>query len=158
MYILSIIRNGFQALTWRASWFIAILIILTLATTAHADRVLFDSAKPSVDVVTIGHVDHGKTTLTAAITKVLDEDGFPITATSPLTLRVTGPNPGCSTVKEKTRGVTINIAHVEYESESRRYSQVDTTSHTNYIKNMITGAAQMNGAILVVAAPDGPMP
>ena len=158
MQVLPIIRNGFQELSWPDCRFIAFLVVLTLATAAHADRVLFDSVKPSVNVGTIGHVDHGKTTLTAAITKVLDKDGFPATDISPQILRVTGPNPGCSTVEEKTRGVTINTAHVEFESESRRYSLVDTTSHVDYIKNMITGAAQMDGAILVVAAPDGPMP
>jgi elongation factor Tu len=158
MHVLPIIRNGFQILPGCACRLVACLVVLTLATAAHADRVFFDSTKPSVNVQTIGHVDHGKTTLTAAITRVLDEDGFPTTGFSPQTLRVAGPIQGCSTAMQKTRGITISTAHIEYESESRRYHHVDTTSHSHYVKNMITGVSQIDGAILVVSAADGPMP
>ncbi len=106
-------------------------------------------SKPHLNIGTVGHVDHGKTTLTAAITKVLEKSG------------------GASFVEfgdidkapeERERGITINIAHVEYETETRHYAHVDCPGHADYIKNMITGAAQMDGAILVVSAPDGPMP
>src|SRR5437762_693151 len=110
----------------------------------------FERTKPHLNVGTIGHIDHGKTTLTAAITKVLAEKG------------------GNTTVKtfdeidnapeERQRGITINTSHVEYETENRHYAHVDCPGHADYIKNMITGAAQMDGAILVVSAPDGPMP
>ena len=109
----------------------------------------FERTKPHVNVGTIGHVDHGKTTLTAAITKALALAGsgqfraFDSIDSAP---------------EEKARGVTINIAHVEYESANRHYAHVDCPGHADYIKNMITGAAQMDGAILVVSAPDGPMP
>jgi len=109
----------------------------------------FERTKPHVNVGTIGHVDHGKTTLTAAITKVLAMKGaaqyraFDSIDNAP---------------EERARGITIAIAHVEYETESRHYAHVDCPGHADYIKNMITGAAQMDGAILVVAAPDGPMP
>ncbi|MBL75682.1 MAG: elongation factor Tu [Chloroflexi bacterium] len=109
----------------------------------------FERNKPHLNVGTIGHVDHGKTTLTAAITKVL--------ATA-----CTGSFRAFDSIdsapEEKARGVTINISHVEYESETRHYAHVDCPGHADYIKNMITGAAQMDGAILVVSAPDGPMP
>ena len=109
----------------------------------------FERTKPHLNVGTVGHVDHGKTTLTAAITKVLEKAG------------------GASFVEfgdidkapeERERGITINIAHVEYETETRHYAHVDCPGHADYVKNMITGAAQMDGAILVVSAPDGPMP
>ena len=109
----------------------------------------FERTKPHINVGTVGHVDHGKTTLTAAITKVLEKAG------------------GASYVEcgeidkapeERERGITINIAHVEYETETRHYAHVDCPGHADYVKNMITGAAQMDGAILVVSAPDGPMP
>jgi elongation factor Tu len=109
----------------------------------------YDSSKPHVNVGTIGHIDHGKTTLTAAITKVLAEKGgaefrsFDSIDNAP---------------EEKARGITIATAHVEYETEKRHYAHVDCPGHADYIKNMITGAAQMDGAILVVAATDGPMP
>ena len=109
----------------------------------------FERTKPHVNVGTIGHVDHGKTTLTAAITKVLALKGdaqfraFDSIDNAP---------------EERARGITIAIAHVEYETESRHYAHVDCPGHADYIKNMITGAAQMDGAILVVAAPEGPMP
>jgi elongation factor Tu len=102
----------------------------------------FERTKPHVNIGTIGHVDHGKTTLTAAISKVL-HDKYP------------DLNP--FTPEEKQRGITINIAHVEYQTEKRHYAHVDAPGHADYIKNMITGAAQMDGAILVVAATDGPM-
>src|SRR5512137_1563001 len=109
----------------------------------------FERTKPHINVGTIGHVDHGKTTLTAAITKALsikklaDFRAFDSIDNAP---------------EERARGVTINIAHVEYETEKRHYAHVDCPGHADYIKNMITGAAQMDGAILVVSAPDGPMP
>src|SRR5262249_14935930 len=109
----------------------------------------FVRSKPHVNVGTIGHIDHGKTTLTAAITKVLATQGrakyraFDSIDNAP---------------EERERGITIAIAHVEYETEQRHYAHVDCPGHADYIKNMITGAAQMDGAILVVSAPDGPMP
>ena len=110
----------------------------------------FERTKPHVNIGTIGHVDHGKTTLTAAITKVLSE------------------TPGCKAnytafenidkaPEERERGITISVAHVEYETESRHYAHVDCPGHADYVKNMISGAAQMDGAILVIAATDGPM-
>jgi len=109
----------------------------------------FQRGKPHLNIGTIGHVDHGKTTLTAAITKVLEKAGgadfveFGDIDKAP---------------EERERGITINIAHVEYETETRHYAHVDCPGHADYVKNMITGAAQMDGAILVVSAPDGPMP
>ncbi|MCH7841342.1 MAG: elongation factor Tu [Chloroflexi bacterium] len=109
----------------------------------------FDRSKEHLNVGTIGHVDHGKTTLTSAITKVLSEKGL----ATYLDMDSIDNAP-----EEKARGVTIAIAHVEYESETRHYAHVDCPGHADYIKNMITGAAQMDGAILVVSAPDGPMP
>ena len=109
----------------------------------------FDRSKEHVNVGTIGHVDHGKTTLTSAITKVLSEKGL----ATYLDMDSIDNAP-----EEKARGVTIAIAHVEYESETRHYAHVDCPGHADYIKNMITGAAQMDGAVLVVSAPDGPMP
>ena len=105
--------------------------------------------KPHVNVGTIGHIDHGKTTLTAAITKVLSEKG--LADFTPFDSIDKAP-------EEKERGITIAIAHVEYETDARHYAHVDCPGHADYIKNMITGAAQMDGAILVVAATDGPMP
>ncbi len=110
----------------------------------------FERTKPLLNVGTIGHVDHGKTTLTAAITKVLAKAGTGGTFRDFDSID--------SAPEEKARGVTINIAHVEYESANRHYAHVDCPGHADYIKNMITGAAQMDGAILVVSAPDGPMP
>ena len=109
----------------------------------------FERNKPHVNIGTIGHVDHGKTTLTAAITKVLAESG----GATFMAYDAIDKAP-----EEKARGITINTAHVEYETESRHYAHVDCPGHADYIKNMITGAAQMDGAILVVAASDGPMP
>ncbi len=109
----------------------------------------FERVKPHVNVGTIGHVDHGKTTLTAAITKVLSLRGF--AEYTPFEQIDKAP-------EERARGITIAIAHVEYETERRHYAHVDCPGHADYIKNMITGAAQMDGAILVVSAPDGPMP
>jgi elongation factor Tu len=109
----------------------------------------FERTKPHLNVGTIGHVDHGKTTLTAAITKVLSYKGW-----APYRDFFSIDN----APEERERGITIAIAHVEYESENRHYAHVDCPGHADYIKNMITGAAQMDGAILVVAAPDGPMP
>ena len=109
----------------------------------------FDRSKPHVNIGTIGHVDHGKTTLTAAITKTMALAGranfrdFSSIDNAP---------------EERERGITIAIAHVEYETDARHYAHVDCPGHADYIKNMFTGAAQMDGAILVVSAPDGPMP
>ena len=110
---------------------------------------VFDRSKPHVNVGTIGHVDHGKTTLTAAITHVLAEEGG-------ANFRDFGSIDNAP--EERARGITIAIAHVEYETENRHYAHVDCPGHADYIKNMITGAAQMDGAVLVVSAPDGPMP
>ena len=109
----------------------------------------FQRTKPHVNVGTIGHVDHGKTTLTAAITKVLSEKGL---------AQYTAYDQIDNAPEEKARGITINITHVEYETEKRHYAHIDAPGHKDYIKNMITGAAQMDGAILVVSAADGPMP
>jgi len=109
----------------------------------------YERTKPHVNVGTIGHIDHGKTTLTAAITKVLSLKGYAdFSAFEQID----------NAPEEKARGITIAIAHVEYETDNRHYAHVDCPGHADYIKNMITGAAQMDGAILVVAAPDGPMP
>jgi len=109
----------------------------------------FERTKPHVNIGTIGHVDHGKTTLTAAITKVLSETGG-------ATFKDYGDIDGAP--EERERGITIATAHVEYETEARHYAHVDCPGHADYVKNMITGAAQMDGAILVVSAADGPMP
>jgi elongation factor Tu len=109
----------------------------------------FDRSKPHVNIGTIGHVDHGKTTLTAAITTVLSKKGL---ATAK------GYDQIDNAPEEKARGITINTAHVEYSTEKRHYAHVDCPGHADYVKNMITGAAQMDGAILVVSAADGPMP
>src|SRR5881398_2692661 len=110
----------------------------------------FDRSKPHMNVGTIGHIDHGKTTLTAAITKVLSK------ANPKVKYRAFDSIDNAP--EEKARGITIAIAHVEYETKNRHYAHVDCPGHADYIKNMITGAAQMDGAILVVAATDGPMP
>ena len=109
----------------------------------------FDRSKTHVNIGTIGHVDHGKTTLTAAITSVLAKKGM---AKAEAYDEIDGAP------EEKERGITINTAHVEYQTEKRHYAHVDCPGHADYVKNMITGAAQMDGAILVVAASDGPMP
>lgn len=110
---------------------------------------VFERKKPHVNIGTIGHVDHGKTTLTAAITKVLAEAGR---------ARAQAYDEIDKAPEEKERGITISAAHVEYETEKRHYAHVDCPGHADYVKNMITGAAQMDGAILVVSAQDGPMP
>ncbi|GIU79376.1 MAG: elongation factor Tu [Bryobacteraceae bacterium] len=110
----------------------------------------FDRSKPHVNIGTIGHIDHGKTTLTAAITKVLSKHNPKVQFRSFDSID--------NAPEEKARGITIAVAHVEYETANRHYAHVDCPGHADYIKNMITGAAQMDGAILVVAAPDGPMP
>ncbi|MGA2985937.1 MAG: elongation factor Tu [Terriglobia bacterium] len=110
----------------------------------------FDRSKPHMNVGTIGHIDHGKTTLTAAITKVLAKDNPKV--------KFRAFDSIDNAPEEKARGITIAIAHVEYETKNRHYAHVDCPGHADYIKNMITGAAQMDGAILVVAATDGPMP
>ena len=109
----------------------------------------FQRGKPHLNIGTIGHVDHGKTTLTAAITCVLATDG--LAAKQDFESIDNAP-------EEKERGITINTSHVEYETENRHYAHVDCPGHADYVKNMVTGAAQMDGAILVVAATDGPMP
>ena len=111
----------------------------------------FERTKPHCNIGTIGHIDHGKTTLTAAITKVLHEKYPDLNAVSAFEQIDKAP-------EERQRGITISIAHVEYQTENRHYAHVDCPGHADYIKNMITGAAQMDGAILVVAATDGPMP
>lgn len=111
----------------------------------------FERTKPHVNIGTIGHIDHGKTTLTAAITKVLHDKYPDLNAASAFDEIDKAP-------EERQRGITISIAHVEYQTENRHYAHVDCPGHADYIKNMITGAAQMDGAILVVAATDGPMP
>src|SRR6266487_2175131 len=110
----------------------------------------FERTKPHVNVGTIGHIDHGKTTLTAAITKVL--------AKASAANKYVAFDQIDKAPEERERGITIAIAHVEYETDQRHYAHVDCPGHADYIKNMITGAAQMDGAILVVSAPDGPMP
>ncbi|MBC8045790.1 MAG: elongation factor Tu [Fimbriimonadaceae bacterium] len=109
----------------------------------------FQRTKPHVNIGTIGHVDHGKTTLTSAITFVLSEKGL---------AKMANYDSIDAAPEEKERGITINTAHVEYETENRHYAHVDCPGHADYVKNMVTGAAQMDGAILVVAATDGPMP
>jgi len=111
----------------------------------------FERTKPHVNIGTIGHIDHGKTTLTAAITKVLHDKLPDVNPFTPFDQIDKAP-------EERQRGITISIAHVEYQTEARHYAHVDCPGHADYIKNMITGAAQMDGAILVVAATDGPMP
>ncbi|MDC0255452.1 GTP-binding protein, partial [Bacteriovoracales bacterium] len=109
----------------------------------------FDRSKPHVNIGTIGHVDHGKTTLTAAISMTLAEaSGLDAKNYADID----------SAPEEKARGITINTAHIEYETSSRHYAHVDCPGHADYVKNMITGAAQMDGAILVCSAADGPMP
>ncbi|MFL2101142.1 elongation factor Tu [Desemzia sp. FAM 23991] len=110
----------------------------------------FERTKPHANIGTIGHVDHGKTTLTAAITTVLAKKGFASTATDYASID--------GAPEERERGITINTSHVEYETAARHYAHVDCPGHADYVKNMITGAAQMDGAILVVSAADGPMP
>jgi len=112
----------------------------------------FERTKPHVNIGTIGHVDHGKTTLTAAITKVLAERGFSRSDEIKTFDQID------NAPEEKERGITINTAHVEYETANRHYAHVDCPGHADYVKNMVTGAAQMDGAIIVVAATDGPMP
>ncbi|NTU89381.1 MAG: GTP-binding protein, partial [Actinobacteria bacterium] len=108
----------------------------------------FQRTKPHVNVGTIGHVDHGKTTLTAAISKTLAEKGY--ADFTPFDQIDKAP-------EERERGITISIAHIEYQTDNRHYAHVDCPGHADYVKNMITGAAQMDGAILVIAATDGPM-
>ena len=114
-----------------------------------AEAKKFERTKPHVNIGTIGHVDHGKTTLTAAITKVLSQKGM---------AEFTAYDQIDKAPEERQRGITIALAHVEYETEKRHYAHIDAPGHADYIKNMITGAAQMDGAILVVSAADGPMP
>src|SRR5260370_13928480 len=109
----------------------------------------FERSKPHVNIGTIGHVDHGKTTLTAAITTILAEKGM---------AEAKRYDQIDAAPEEKERGITINTAHVEYQTVNRHYAHVDCPGHADYVKNMITGAAQMDGAILVVSAADGPMP
>ena len=111
----------------------------------------FERTKPHVNIGTMGHIDHGKTTLTAAITKVLHDKMPAFNPYTPFDEIDKAP-------EERERGITIAIAHVEYETDTRHYAHVDMPGHADYIKNMITGAAQVDGAILVVSAADGPMP
>ncbi len=110
----------------------------------------YERTKPHVNIGTIGHVDHGKTTLTAAISKVLHEEYPDVNPEYDFNQIDSAP-------EEAARGITINIAHIEYQTEKRHYAHVDCPGHADFVKNMITGAAQMDGAILVVAATDGPM-
>ncbi len=114
-----------------------------------ADATKFVRSKPHLNIGTIGHVDHGKTTLTSAITTVLAKSGM---------AKALKYDEIDNAPEEKARGVTINIHHSEYETANRHYAHIDAPGHADYVKNMITGAAQMDGAILVVSAPDGPMP
>ncbi len=123
--------------------------IRTLQGERHMSKEKFDRSKPHCNIGTIGHVDHGKTTLTAAITKVLGESGG---------AEFTAYDDIDKAPEEKARGITISTSHVEYETENRHYAHVDCPGHADYVKNMITGAAQMDGGILVVSATDGPMP
>jgi len=123
--------------------------VLHLRRAQYMAKAKFERTKPHLNVGTIGHIDHGKTTLTAAITKVLSLKGW-------ADFRAFDQIDNAP--EEKSRGITIAISHVEYQTETRHYAHVDCPGHADYIKNMITGAAQMDGAILVVAAPDGPMP
>src|SRR5215468_5910861 len=109
----------------------------------------FDRSKPHVNIGTLGHVDHGKTTLTAAITLIWSKKGL---------AQAKAYDQIDNAPEEKARGITINTAHVEYATDKRHYAHVDCPGHADYVKNMITGAAQMDGAILVVSAADGPMP
>jgi elongation factor Tu len=123
--------------------------LLLRISRAYSDYDINTRSKPHLNVGTIGHVDHGKTTLTAAITKVLAETG----KSKAVAFDEIDKAP-----EEKARGITIATAHVEYQTEKRHYAHVDCPGHADYVKNMITGAAQMDGAILVVSATDGPMP
>jgi elongation factor Tu len=128
------------------------LVASAQVTVANIGRGLstYVRTKPHLNIGTIGHVDHGKTTLTAAITKVLNEQ---IAANKVMAYADIDKSP-----EERARGITINASHVEYETKTRHYAHVDCPGHADYVKNMITGAAQMDGAILVVSAADGPMP
>lgn len=127
------------------------LAVAAALRTASARRAMcdYDRSKPHVNIGTVGHVDHGKTTLTAAITIVLAEQGGGTAADVSMIDKAP---------EERKRGITINAAHVEYETDARHYAHIDCPGHADYVKNMITGAAQMDGGILVVSAPDGPMP
>ena len=116
---------------------------------SNTAKEIYDRSKPHVNIGTIGHVDHGKTTLTAAITNVLAKEGF---------AKVRDFSSIDAAPEEKERGITINTAHVEYQTLTRHYAHVDCPGHQDYVKNMITGAAQMDGAILVVSAEDGYKP
>ncbi len=124
-------------------------LVVIIKTIEKMAKEKFERNKPHVNIGTIGHVDHGKTTLTAAITMVLAEQGF---------AKIRDFDSIDNAPEEKERGITINTAHVEYETANRHYAHVDCPGHADYIKNMVTGAAQMDGAILVVAGTDGPMP
>ena len=125
-------------------------LLSVFCSTIMAEKEKFERTKPHLNIGTIGHVDHGKTTLTAAILHILRLKGMKASEKSVEDID--------SAPEEKARGLTINICHVEYETEKRHYAHIDCPGHADYIKNMITGAAQMDGAILVVSAPDGPMP
>ena len=125
------------------------IAFLKSVKTKKMAKATFERTKPHLNIGTIGHVDHGKTTLTAAITTVLAGDGL---------AEMKSYDSIDAAPEEKERGITINTAHVEYQTANRHYAHVDCPGHADYVKNMVTGAAQMDGAILVVAATDGPMP
>src|SRR5690625_3317630 len=144
------VRKG-SSVQFRLSALQFVRFKLNIKNTLIMAKETFQRTKPHVNIGTIGHVDHGKTTTTAAITKVL-ADTYP-DLNDPFAYDEIDKAP-----EEKARGITINISHVEYQTEKRHYAHVDAPGHADYIKNMITGAAQMDGAILVVAATDGPMP
>eukprot|EP00960_Hanusia_phi_P069083 766998-Hanusia_phi.AAC.4 len=141
-------------ITGRASWFKGRLPLSSVNVLSRTFAT-FERTKPHLNIGTIGHVDHGKTTLTAAITRVMAEQNKTVKA---MAFDDIDKYFGLRAPEEKARGITIEAAHVEYETEKRHYAHVDCPGHADYVKNMITGAAQMEGAILVVSAPDGPMP
>ena len=137
------------SLTKLGSLFISMLIMQLVLSLSCVRYASYERTKPHCNIGTIGHVDHGKTTLTAAITKVLAEQHL---------AEFAAYDKIDNAPEERARGITINSTHVEYETEKRHYAHVDCPGHADYVKNMITGAAQMDGAILVVSAVDGPMP
>src|SRR5512137_1613292 len=140
-------RSPVQSWSWARDVFV--VCIQRIPEESIMAKAKFERKKPHVNIGTIGHVDHGKTTLTSAITKILSVKGL---------AKAKNFDEIDNAPEEKARGVTINVHHAEYETAKRHYAHVDCPGHADYIKNMITGAAQMDGAILVVSAADGPMP